>query len=294
MENAVPFTPVTEPAAVPPDFPDRSTGLSGHLHLICAIDSRGCPALREQSFAAPMHLTKPYLDSGALIVNAVNQTAGLISGDQIQWSIRVEKGARMVLTSPSASRAHRMLLGRAVQQQAFHVERDSFLEVWPELFIPHAGTSYVQKTRIDLEENASLFFFETLAPGRAASGEIFRFDLLDWETEIFLKGKKVVREKYRLTHSNGSFRAILRKFEQPYYASVFVFDAAVAKAGSCWEQIRALHHENLWVACSQIAEAGWAIRVLASESPALRLALSKVREILHAASGRPQPDPRKL
>ena len=73
-------------------FPEsEGQGIRGHLRLVCGPDSRGLPSLREQSFRAPIHLSKPHLDAGTLVVNVVNPTAGLLQDDRIHQDAYVEK-----------------------------------------------------------------------------------------------------------------------------------------------------------------------------------------------------------
>src|SRR4051812_22767610 len=146
----------------------EAAGLQGHLHLVCALDSRGVSHLRSQSFRAPMHISKPHRDAETLVVNVINPTAGLLAGDEVRCRIAVEAGARLVLTTPSAARSHRMREGRAVFVQELKVAAGGFLDVWPELFIPQAGTRYHQRTIARVEPGGTLLLAEMLAPGRGA------------------------------------------------------------------------------------------------------------------------------
>jgi urease accessory protein len=124
-------------------FPvSEGRGIRGHLRLVCGPDSRGFSSLREQSFRAPIHLSKPHLDAETLVVNVVNPTAGLLQDDRIEQDVRVKQGASLLLTSPSASRAHRVRTGWAEVSQHFHVAAGAALEVLPETFIPQAGASF--------------------------------------------------------------------------------------------------------------------------------------------------------
>ncbi len=110
----------------------------------------------------------------------------------------MENGARLVLTTPSASRVHTMRGGRRRADQTFHVESGGSLEVWPELLIPQRGARYSAEDRSRTGRGAEFLFFETLAPGRVASGEVFVFDELRWMTDVRLDGRLVARERYRL------------------------------------------------------------------------------------------------
>ena len=80
--------------------------LSGNLRLVCGADPQRGTFLAEQSFSAPIHLSKSYWDGETLLVNVVNQTAGIFGGDCISTHIVVEPRARVLLSSPSAARFH--------------------------------------------------------------------------------------------------------------------------------------------------------------------------------------------
>ena len=264
----------------------------GHLNLVCGLGANGLSQLNQQSFRAPMHVSKPHLDGDTLVVNVVNPTAGLFEGDEITCKVRVEFGARLLLTNPSATRAHRMAGGgEARLTQHFSVGKNGWLEIWPELFIPQAGTRYRQKTQIDIEEGSGLLFFESLAPGRVASGEAFEFERLDWETDIDYAGTHVVREKYEISPS--ALQAVTRQFPTGYYACVFFFHPKITAESACWKTIGALHDNEAWVGHSGLVAGGWCIKILASGSIRFRKVLRAVREACYKATGCAMPSPRR-
>lgn len=270
-----------------------SRGLSGHLELICAPDSRGVSVLRHQSFRAPMHLSKPHHDADALVVNVVNPTAGLLEGDRVECRVSVESGARLLLTTPSASRAHRMRDGSAELAQRLAVASGGFLEFWPELFIPQGGTRYRQRTELRVEEGGALLFFESLAPGRVAFGESFEFRELTWETDVWHAAVHVARERYRLTPEDESVRTLRAVFPDAYYASGFVFSPQLNDADPCWRDLHDLHTSDAWVGCGRLTGGGWVIKCLAAGSVALRRTLTTIRTRLYSALTRPAPSLRR-
>ena len=141
--------------------------MKGHLHLTCACDGAGRSALREQSFRAPFHLSKPHEDAGALVVNVVNPTAGIFDGDELELQATVEAGARLVLTAPSANRIYQSRSGRpALVRQTVRAAARSLVEFLPEPLIPHAGSVYEQHTELHAAAGAEMLFFEWLSPGR--------------------------------------------------------------------------------------------------------------------------------
>ncbi|RYD46482.1 MAG: hypothetical protein EOP85_07335 [Verrucomicrobiaceae bacterium] len=146
-------------------LPVSGSALSGHLDLRCELRSDGVPFVSRQSFRAPIHLSKSHLDQGHLVQSIVNPTAGFFDGDELRINVEVEAGARLVLSTPSASRVYRTRSGEAAKnKQNFTVGENAMLEWIPEPFIPHAGARYVQRTLLDLHPSASLLFFDWIAP----------------------------------------------------------------------------------------------------------------------------------
>ena len=267
--------------------------LQGHLKLVCAADPAGRSYLRSQSFRAPVHLSKPHLDEGILIVNVVNPTGGLLAGDRIDFDISVESGARMLLTAPSASRAHRTVGAGATVEQRFHVDRGAWLEVWPELFIPQGGCRYRQRTDGRVEEGGAMMLIEMIAPGRAASGELFAFSELDWESNLFLGGELIARERSTLTPASPALDVMRAQFPEAYYASIFVVSEGLGDAEPCWQRIHDLHDDAAWIGCSPLRRGGATIRVLASGSIALRKKVAEIRLTIYEALSMRPPNLRR-
>ena len=271
-----------------------SRGLRGHLHIVCVADAVGRTFIREQSFCAPIHLSKPHLDEDVLVVNVVNPTAGLFAGDRVQYRVRVESGAQVLLTAPSASRAHRIVEGDARMEQEFHVAQGGWLESWPEMFIPQSGARYRQRTTVRVEEGGETLLIEMIAPGRTASGEVFAFAELDWETELFVGDEKIARERYRLTPESPTLTALRARFPEAYYASIFVVSPRLRPESECWARLQALQSDEVWIGCGALTRGGWTIRVLTSGSVALRKTIAEVRRELFLALERPMPSLRRV
>ncbi|NJR42063.1 MAG: urease accessory protein UreD, partial [Akkermansiaceae bacterium] len=158
------------------------SSLRGHLELRCETRSNGDSYISHQSFSSPIHLGKSYIDQGKLVLNIVNPTAGFFDGDVVQANVSVGKHGQLVLSTPSAARVYRTRSGAAAaNKQVFHIGENAFMEWIPEPFIPHAGARYVQETTIHLHPTANLLYFDWLAPGRVAMGEVFAYQQLEWK-----------------------------------------------------------------------------------------------------------------
>ena len=250
-----------------------------------------------------MHVGKGYWHENALLVHAVNSTAGLFAGDLVEWKVNVEPNARLRLVSPSATRVHRATrdtappstLEPARTEQLFRVGAGGWLEVWPELFIPHAGCRYRQTTRLEIEPGGELLFCESLAPGRVASGEAFAWESLRWATDIHYGREHIARERWRTPPAGEPGRLAgwqgALGVPAPYYATVFFVAERVGETAPCWQQIHDLQADDtpasgapVRIGVSRLRAAGWTIKILARDGVSLRRTLARVRAALLAAA----------
>jgi len=234
-----------------------------------------------------MHISKPWWDDGLLIVNAINSTAGLFSGDRVETTIEVKSGAQMMVTSASANRAHRMPSGNAAIRTSIDVAADAWLELWPSLFIPHAGSDYVQETSVELDATARFLSFETFAPGRVASGEAWEFTRFENRFQLTRDSRPIARETYSLTPGSPSVRALREQFPTGCHATCYA--VGVDFRDDLLAAISALHHADCWVGCTRLDAPAVAIRLVAADNIHLSRALTKIRGQLYGAFCRPVP-----
>jgi urease accessory protein len=262
--------------------------IRGHLDLRCELRPDGVTYVSRQSFRAPIHLSKTHVDSGALLVHLVNPTAGFFDGDRLDLRVEAGQGSRVVLSSPGASRVHRARSEEpAVCSQHLTVEAGAFMEWIPEPFIPQAGARYHQQTKIELAENAGLFFFEWISPGRVARGEIFDYESLRWELDVEVAGKLVARERYNLDPTDHSLTAMRDRFPAAHYVTVHV----AGISGEAWpaEELDTLSGEKIYLGHGPLLAGVFMIRALCADSLAARSLLAGLRSLLYRASGHPAP-----
>ena len=274
--------------------PAEARGLHGRFAVRCEAGPDGQTVLRREEVSAPFHLSKPYWTGDVLVIQAVNATAGIFAGDRLALEVEVQPGARVLLTSPSASRIHTMPEGRAEQQQDFRVAAGGWLEVLPELFIPQAGCRYAQQTRIEVAPGGALFFVETLAPGRVARGEALDFTEVSWQLDVRRDHQLLLRERYMLRGgADLSTWSLRHPFVPGYYASCVVISDPVDLA-PYRAAVEALSGTTVQLGMTQFDACGWAIKILAADSTALRDAVAGVRQALTPAFPHLRADARKL
>lgn len=270
---------------------------SGHLSLRAAARAHGRTVLAAQSFRAPYHVSKPYWDADAktLLVQVVNPTAGILSGDQLTSDIAVEANAALLVTTPSASRVFKMRSGSAACRQHFTVATDGWLEVMPEPLVPHRGCTYRQSTRIEVAEGGELFFADVLVPGRVAHGEAWGWEKLCLEIDVRLGGELILRERFAPTGEELRALAELAGSGPSACFANAVLIAAESELDAAWRTaISALHRDGLWVGVSRLRRGGWSLKFVATDTVRLRRGLRAARAALSARFPRLACDPRKL
>jgi len=161
---------------------------------------------------------------GAILVHLNNVSGGVLAGDRLELDIEVDDGVSALVTTTGATRLYRHRPGSADSEQkaTFTVGKRAMLEYLPDPLIPYAGARYAQHTRFLLEPQATLFWWEVLAPGRQASGEAFRFDKLCIHSEISVEGVPVLKESFALEPLQRPLAITARMREYSHLASFYV------------------------------------------------------------------------
>jgi urease accessory protein len=243
-----------------------------------------------------MHLGKPHWDGHTLVVQAVNCTAGVFGGDELDFSVVARSHTRAVVTSPSAQRVHphRDNTTPALSTQSIEVEPDAWLDVSPEFFIPHKNARFIQRTRIQLHRGAEFLFIESMAPGRVGYGESHQFARLDWTTDLFQDDRLIHRERFILDEASESLQILLRHSPTAYHANAIVCSPRLSTYHGLRGHVLALENPGCRMAASFLEDSVASIRLLATDSPALRSGIASLRSLIYTAINRPPPQWRKL
>jgi urease accessory protein len=242
-----------------------------------------------------MHISKTYWDGEILLVNVINQTAGVFGGDRIATHVTVQSGARVLLSSPSAARFHPSQGRESLLEQNFEIRAGGFLDIFPEISIPQRDSRSWQKTRIRVDEGGELLFLETLAPGRVASGESFAFESYRWWTDIHVADRLAHRERASISPGDFSLAGLTALFPTSYYAGLVL----ISPASESWNAdfshaVAALEKDAaVKIATAKLAAGGWSVRLLATDGLTLRQTVLKLRQLIYERLGKPLPDARR-
>jgi urease accessory protein len=185
-------------------------GRQGRLDIAFA-QRVGRTVIRDSYCEVPFKITR-LLDSdvpGYAHLILMQCTAGLFGGDEIESSIHVDAGARVLLTQQSATKIHPSSYPAshpasdlpAIQRTRIVVESGAELIVDFEPVIPFADSQFHQSTHIDVAPGGSLVFWEGMMAGRIGRNERWQFRELRSETRVDSAGRPLILERYHLNPS---------------------------------------------------------------------------------------------
>lgn len=260
--------------------------LCGHLDLRAEVRPPGRTALVRQGVSVPFHLSKPYWDPDheVLVVQVANPTAGILAGDRLDSSIEVGGGARLCVTTPSASRVFQMNSGEAVASQKFVIDAGAWLEVMPEPLVLHRKSNYRQRTRVEVASGGGLFFVDQLVPGRVGHGEVWQWEHLALDLWVRHRGKLILRE--RVGQSGAELQNLAESLgfgKMAAFANAILIEPQASDGSEppVWrDAFRALHQGGLWAGASSVGPGAWSLRIVAPDGVALRTGVAAMRETL--------------
>jgi urease accessory protein len=206
--------------------------LEGRLRLRFTADSSQT-TLHVEEQTPPLKVVRAFkLEDGAALVHLHNVSGGVLGGDKLEHYVEVEPGARAQLTTTSATRVYKSRPNSpaSLQINDFKVAEGGLLEMLPDTLIPYRGSAYNQQTRVDLAGGTGLFWWETVAPGREARGELFEYDLLALDLRISTQGRPIAIERTRMEPRVRSLLSSARLGTYRYFSTFYICRVGLAEA----------------------------------------------------------------
>jgi urease accessory protein len=151
----------------------------------------------------------------------VHPPAGIAGGDSLNISARVDSNAWAQLTSPGAAKWYRATCP-ARQQVELHVAPGATLEWLPQETIVYSGAQAELSTRIELEGDARLCYWDMVALGRPAAGERFATGHFQSALDIRRDGQPLWHERQRIDGGDGLLDSPIGLDGQPVFATLLI------------------------------------------------------------------------
>lgn len=177
------------------------------------------PVLRRH--AGPLRVQKHLYAEGPQVCQhiIVHPPGGIAGGDRLGISVTVGADAWAQLTSPGAAKWYRAA-GPAFQNLDLRVEAGATLEWLPQETIVYSAAQAELSTRIELEGDARLFYWDMVALGRPASGE--RFDAGHFRAALDIRrdGRLLWHERQRINGGDGLLDSPIGLAGRPVFATL--------------------------------------------------------------------------
>jgi urease accessory protein len=206
---------------------------SSSLHLSFESNSRGATILRVKRQHPPWRVIRGFpAPSGELLAHVHNLSGGILDTDSLDWRVDVGAGAQAQLTSTGATRVYRSRSAErmASQRATVTVGPGGYFEYVPDQLIPFAGSRFEQSARVELDHGASLIWWEKIAPGREASGEMFGYESLAFSFELIVEKEPIAIEQWTIEPALRRVDSIARLGPYRHFASCYVCRAGESSA----------------------------------------------------------------
>jgi urease accessory protein len=174
---------------------------SSTLHLAFELGRNGSTILRVKRQEPPWKVVRGFqVPSGETLAHLHNVSGGILDGDSLECRIELAPGAQAQVTTTGATRIYRSRSKEktAAQRSVVIMGEGAYLEYLPDQLIPFASARFAQSAEVELEDGASLIWWDTVAPGREASGEVFRYESLAGSLELTACGEPIAIERWTI------------------------------------------------------------------------------------------------
>jgi urease accessory protein len=250
------------------------------MRLDFACASEGRTLLSESFQEPPLKVVRAFaLKDGSALAHLHNVSGGLLGGDHLSLQINVGRGASAQITTTGATRIYHARQGfySTTQRNDITVGEGGLLEYLPDAIIPFAGADFFQRTTIDLSEGAGMFWWEILAPGREASGELFAYKRVEMRTRVNALGRRIACENICVQPGNHNVTSLARFGGYRYSATLYI--CRIGMDPSYWRTAED-HVREVTRSLTQVGETIWGISTLAAHGLVVRSLAHSGRGVL--------------
>ncbi len=268
-----------------------------NLEMTLKCDRVGQTVVTHQYTAHPLRLSGVFrldaTDSHRAYLYITNTSPGLLAGDNLGLSLKLEAGASLYLTDQAATKVHPMPITgtKAITDVKIAVGAGASLELVPEPLILFADAALEQTTRIQLHSDAELFWSEIILPGRLARGECYEFHHYFNRLEITsISGELWFRDAIHLEGKHNLFKHSELFASKPVLANLIVVQPQtdLEVLGKNLENLEAANCPDLIVASSVLPESkGLLVRALASKTLGIKKYLKYALNCVRYLGDRP-------
>jgi urease accessory protein len=146
----------------------------------------------------PLRVQRPFYPEGECChLYILHPPGGIVPGDTLTLDAKLENGAQVLLTTPSAGKIYGSDAQLSGQSQGISavLERGSCLEWLPQETIVFSGAEVKLSNRFQLADNANLIAWDIVCLGRRSSGEQFAAGNCRQHIDVWRGQQLLMRER---------------------------------------------------------------------------------------------------
>jgi urease accessory protein len=216
-------------------------GRDGFLGLRFAR-SGGKTILAQSRFSLPLQVLTPLtLADGSSYLMLLNPTGGVLGGDHLVTEIVQEAETHVCLSTPSATRIYRTAEKPAILETTIRLQEEATLEYFPDHIIPHECSQLRQSLHLEMARGSRAINLDSMASGRVAHGERWRFTEMDSRSEVFMCGRPAYINRTKIAPAINRPERMGWMQEFDYMSSMGLF----ADGFTRWKEVCAALNEEL-------------------------------------------------
>lgn len=234
-----------------------------------------------------MTVIRPFeLPDGRLVVQLITLGPGLCGGDVVRIAVTAEEGARVIVTTTSATKVLSMADDRHAEQHVVLQAGDNTsLEYYPSLTIPFPGAALRQTVIVSARATARVGVTECWALGRVARGEYLDFRSLASRTTLAIDGRLVYADALDLEPAVNDVAGAGVLSNRRYLAAGFWLGVDGISTDPASDAFTRRIEDTTDVAFGQSAPGRAYFRALGDDGPAMDAAVQRSVELASLAWG---------
>lgn len=229
--------------------PAVTAGNDWHARLSLGFaNDRGTTRLVERSHHGPLLVQKPLYPEGPAVCHAIliHPPGGVVGGDQLSISTRVEDTAAAFITTPGAAKWYKANGKLSRQVIELEVGKNAALEWLPQETIFFNAAQVHLEQNVKLAADANYIGAEILCFGRTASGECFNQGKITQRTQIRRADKLIWFEQGALAGGSDAMKSPLALAGYTVSATLIAVGQALSASA-----MQALRDETSLIASDQ-------------------------------------------
>ncbi|MEP9193269.1 urease accessory protein UreD [Enterobacter asburiae] len=148
----------------------------------------------------PLTVQRPFYPEGETChLYLLHTPGGIVGGDTLEISVRLDAKSHALITMPGASKFYRSSGPQARLNQHFYLDENSTLEWLPQDTIIFPGANAALRSVFHLKASSTLLAWELYCLGRPVIGETFSHGALESRLEVWVDDEPRLIERQHLS-----------------------------------------------------------------------------------------------